>query len=220
MFSLLAWDRSCTVYYGAVHDVNKKTAIYRDTAADGGETRRAIRLCCGSIRPGGALLYLPGEAGWVEYWDQFFAPILAPHLVAVHAAATAGHLDRVIAADEALGGKLDGAQRARLADASVAVFEARAGAREVRVLERLGRNPGGCLFPTAFAVNAAAFNVPVLLAGVGALYMDWRAGSESGGLVLESAREWEDRFSAQLDVSPEPVGKVISRCMRRWQQVA
>jgi len=220
LLSLVLWNGGSTVYDGGMHEMNEEGSIYRDTAADGDETRRAMRLCCAGIRPRGALLYLPGEAGWGDYWDRLFVPALASHLVAVHAAASAGQFDRVVAQDGALGEKLDGGQRARLRDASAAVFEARAGARGVRVLEKLERSPGGCLFPTAFAVNAAAFNVPVLHAVVGFLFVDWRAGSESDGLVLENSREWEDRFFAQLDASPEPVGAVVSRCMRRWDQVA
>jgi hypothetical protein len=200
--------------------MNEDRSIYRDTAADGGEVRRAIRHCCSGIRPSGELLYVPGEMDWAEYWQGLFVPALAPHLVAVHAAATAGELDRVIAADSALATQLDEGQRGRLAAAAAGVFEARAGARGMRVLERLAAGHDDCLFPTAFAVHAAAFNVPVLHAVLGYLFVDWRAGSEGVGKALEFLSEWEDGFFQQLDESPEPVGRVIARCMGQWADVA
>lgn len=203
-----------------MHDVNADSSIYRDTAADGGEVRRAIRHCCSGIRPLGELLYVPGEADWATYWQVLFVPTLAPHLVAVHAAATSGELDRVIAADVALAAQLDEAQRERLAAAAAGIFEARVGARGMRVLERLAARDDACLFPTAFAVHAAAFNVPVLHAVLAYLFVDWRAGSERAGKSLEFLSEWEDTFFQQLDESPEPVGRVIANCIGQWADVA
>jgi hypothetical protein len=204
-----------------MHDSNKDAPIYRDLSGDGGEFRRALQHACAGLRPCGALIFHPGETDWGCFYRSVFAEQVAPQFAAAHSAAGAGEISRLVALDERFGAALGAASRERLASAAPAVFEARAGAGAMRLLNRLQERRPGCTFTTAFAAHAASFHVSLLHALVAYLAVEWRAGHEAGGtLALENSREWEKMFAEQLLASPEPIRQVLARSLRGWAEVA
>ena len=203
-----------------MHDTNNDAPIYRDLDGEGDEFRRALKHACAGLRPADRLLFDPTEGDWDSFYSGIFSEFIAAHFATVYSAAVAGEIERVAELDERFVKDLDGAARARLSASANTVFEARAGAAGMRLLDRLRERRPDCAFTTAFAAHAASFNVPLLHALMAYLAVEWRAGEESVGLELENSREWEKMFTGQLLSSPEPIRQILSRSLRGWAEVA
>ena len=194
-----------------MHDNNQDFPIYRDAAGEGEELRRAMGHASAGLRPPGMLLFDPAEGEWAAFFSGIVAERIAAHFVTSYSAAAAGEVDRLLELDGCFAEGLDLDQRQRLAEATPCVFEAREGARAMRLLDRLRERCPQCAYTTAFAAHAAAFNVPLLHALLAYLAVEWRAGVEAGGEALENSREWERMFGEQLLSCPLQVRQLLAR---------
>jgi hypothetical protein len=202
-----------------MHDSNEEAPIYRDREGDGEEYRRAMAHACTGLRPDSPAAFDPGESTWGVFYSNLFASELAPHFVACYNAAIAGQSAALETLEEQFSRRLPEDARARLVEASPAVFEARSGAAALKLLDRLADRDAGCTFTTAFATHAASFHVPLLHALIAYLAAEWRAG-ECSPEGLEKTGSWRTMFERQLLNSPEPVRQILARNLCNWAEVA
>lgn len=203
-----------------MHDI-EDASIYRDADGGGGEVLRAIRQASAGLHPGLPLGDYTQSGAWELFYAEVFSTHLAGHLVAVHGAAVRGEWDEIMRHESRLAGVLEEDLLARQRSAASAVFEARAGARALRQLEKLhAASDGECCFLTAFAVHAAAFNIPLLQALIAYLSIEWRSGRGIGMPGVEIPAGWEKMFERELDSVVEPVNRVLARCLGNWADVA
>lgn len=203
-----------------MHDTNDDMPIYRDRAGEGDEFRRAMSHACVGLRPHATIAFDPTECDWSTFYRDLFANAIAPHFISVYNASVAGKSEKVIALDEQFSGQVPATVRERLAKAAHTVFEARAGAAAMRLLDRLRERRPACTFTTAFAAHAASFHVPLLHALITYLAVEWRAGKLGETPGLENPDDWQTIFERELLAAPEPVSQVLTRNLCGWAEVA
>ena len=193
-----------------MHDIDPDQTIYRADPGEGAEIARALRHSSCGISPGGELAFSSNESEWAAFYADPFCSVIAPALVEIYSAASAGQFERVIDADARLVDALPSGAADRLKKEASEVFAAREGAKSMRALDRLAAAEHGASFTGAFAVHSAAFNVPLLHTLIAYLAVEWKAG------VAQPVRpeDWERAFTAEVLDLKEPIAAVLSRCLR------
>lgn len=188
--------------------------VYEVSPGDAEEVIRAVRLCLTGTEVPAKLTW---KMGLFDAWaTRVFMAKIAPHLLAVRAAAEAGDVAAVLAADNALGGgeHTTAAGRAWLGK--------QRGAKHLDVLPHVaaavgaGQAPGE--FHTVLALQAHTFHVAHLPMLQAALYCEWRAArpDEKSVLSIEEflrrSRSIMSQFPALVTAHvPAPVISLANR---------
>ena len=188
--------------------------VYEVSPGDAEEVIRAVRLCLTGTEVPARLTW---KMGLFDAWaNRTFIGKIAPHLLAVRAAADAGDIAAIYVADNALQGGEPGLTAGR------AWLGRQRGARHLELLPQLaaavgcGQSAGE--FHTVLALQAHTFHVGHLPMLQAALYCEWRAArpDEKSTLSIEEFLRRTRSVMSQLPALviahvPTPAIPVASR---------
>ena len=154
--------------------------VYEVSPGDADEVIRAVRLCLTGTEVPTKLTW---KMGLFDAWaNRGFVGKIAPHLLAVRAAAEAGDVAAVLAADQALGGGEHSTAAGR------AWLGKQRGGKHLDILPHLsaavGAGQSAGEFHTVLALQAHTFHVAFLPMLQAALYCEWRAARPDERSVL------------------------------------
>lgn len=160
--------------------MSDQNPVYEVSPGDAEEVIRAVRLCLTGTEVPAKLTW---KMGLFDAWaNRVFVAKIAPHLLVVRAAAEAGDIAAIYAADNALqsGEQAQTAGRAWLGR--------QRGARHQELLPQLaaavGSGQAAGEFHTVLALQAHTFHVGHLPMLQAALYCEWRAARPDEKSVL------------------------------------
>ncbi|MFT4550794.1 MAG: hypothetical protein ACI9UA_002762 [Pseudoalteromonas tetraodonis] len=180
----------------------------RESAGDGAELARAVRISLCGIELGRPASFLPeslatADFDWQAWLRDAFAEDIGPAFVEMFQAAGAMQVKELMRADRWLKG-----ESSRAAGASLLARLREA--KKMRVVERMHTlldGDEGPHFATAFAVECAEFHLPLRTAIVSYLYGEWRCGMSS----LDQRGDLEAFAAAGGEVILKVVGAVLAR---------
>lgn len=200
-----------SVMVGIMSDSNP---VYEVAPGDAEEVIRAVRLCLTGTEVPPRLTW---KMGLFDAWaNRVFVAKIAPHLLAVRAAAEAGDVGAVFAADNALQSGEAGLEAGR------AWLGRQRGARHMELLPQLaaavGAGTSAGEFHTVLALQAHTFHVGHLPMLQAALYCEWRAArpDEKSVLSIEEFFRRTRSVMTQLPALvsahvPTPASSAVSR---------
>ncbi len=182
------------------------SGIYIKDQHDGEEILRAIQISTFRLEFDAALTFSPmidaGEeqyflAAWNDWLDGKWNPYLCKHLVQVYMMSREFKVDEIVRLDEELNDFLDTDEAARSLAGGLELVEGSGKARHQKVLEKFcvltaekGRSGHAA---TIFAIQAAAFHLPLFSTLVSYLYYEWKCGARQ--LTDRSFDACEQRFA-------------------------
>lgn len=160
--------------------MSDQKSVYEVSPGDADEVIRAVRLCLTGTEVPAKLTW---KMGLFEAWaNRVFVAKIAPHLLAVRAAAEAGDVAAIFAADNALQSGEAPQQAGRT------WLGRQRGARHQELLPQLAAavasNQSAGEFHTVLALQAHTFHVGHLPMLQAALYCEWRAARPDEKSVL------------------------------------
>ncbi len=184
--------------------------IYKDQYGDGHETFRAIRHSIIGISVDFALVFDDRVESWAEFFNGRFKELLIPHFLKISKLVNEGDYSAIIAEDQSFIKELDDQSASRLVEASAAIFDAREGAKGMKLMKRIFQNHPNCTFTTAFSIQCSAFNIPLLQSMISYSYMEWVCGQKTTRFSLENMYECEKLFYSEFPNFTDCLGKMLS----------
>lgn len=166
-----------------MHDWNNHLtdgAPIRRASGHGSETARLIRLAASGWDGGSGGLFADARIPWQTWVAGPFADTIGPHFLGVFADAGQMRPREIVAADTALDAALgDGAAFPRSRAAGAALLASLVSARSSRLADRLLALCPQPHLPTAAAIQAVEFHLPLRQALFGYLYLEFSGSGTS-----------------------------------------
>lgn len=189
----------------------EKNSIYNDSKGDGREILRAIRYSRVGVYPSDPLAYQENETSWDDFFRGTLSKALLPHFISISNFVEVGSMNKIIAEDGRLVDSLPDKLSERLCAGSEAVFAARDGAKGMQFLKNLQQSCERCSFTAAFAVHAAAFNIPLLQGMIAYAFVEWRVGKNQCSFGLENVSENEKLFLRESQHCSDRIRRILVR---------